>query len=950
MSAWPVDANRVGSRWFVLFVAASATLSFAGLVPVPFHSPGGRLAGGLSFTTPSLSAEPAPAASVQNPAVGLPATSLNSSNGSFGLLATISTGTLGTTAVVDNATGQVYVMSQAAGSNVTNGSNVSYSANVTILNGTGITASVPIGLPTANGTFDSANGFVYAIVPWFVLNNSTNNTTYFTSGVAVLNGTTLEAIVPVAPYPVSIAYDAADGYVYVGGFNSPNLTVLNGTSVLATVPVASGGSTPTGVVYDPANGYVYAMTRGNGSPAIVVVQGTSVVAYVPLPYSSYPIREVVDPTNGYLYVALYSGSGVSVVSNTTLLTTISVGFAPSVLAADSSSGEVYVGGINWTNGTFSSPVVRVNGTSLDGAFSVPGFELSTLVFDPQNGYVCLLGTGVSGGYVGGSGRLLAVVGTTVVGTVLLGGNPIAAVYDAGTTDLYVVGALPPVVQVVGPGAFYPVTFQETGIPSGIDWNLTVDGVEMLLEANTTTFYLPNGTFPYVLGGLGPLATLYNFTWSESPLPYTGTVVVNGTGVVEPTLVFAVHGPNITVVFSQWGLPRGVAWNVTLSNATFSQTLNVSGNNTTIDFSVQPGNYSYKAGPVAGYYPTNQNSSGNLSVSYYQNGNGSYFSTYEWVPTFFFSRSSYQATVSETGLPAGFAFNVTVDGLSRVLSTDGATDTLNWTGLPNGTYPYTIANLPGWHQRTVPYAGLLTVDGGSAPPNGSGVGYSLTLAFTQVVYNVTFAELGLPLWTSWSLEVNSTIYPSTTGAITVELPNGTYPYTLPDLSGWHETTLPYGGEIGVQGSGLVEPLLVYVEVTYPVVFTETGLPTGTLWSVVAGSSILYSATSTITFEEPNGSLAYAVEPVPGYVANRTSGTASVLAGGASVAVTFAAPPSPAAPLVPSWVAPMVVGALAGGLVAGAVALVAVRKLRTGRSGRKDPSAVEPWEETEGKPPP
>jgi hypothetical protein len=74
-------------------------------------------------------------------------------------------------------------------------------------------------------------------------------------------------------------------------------------------------------------------------------------------------------------------------------------------------------------------------------------------------------------------------------------------------------------------------------------------------------------------------------------------------------------------------------------------------------------------------------------------------------------------------------------------------------------------------------------------------------------------------------------------------------------------------------------------TYPVTFTETGLPAGTTWSTVLGGVQLTTTANAITFHEPNGSFGYAVGAVTGYTPNPSSG--SVVVDGAAVdrTVTF-----------------------------------------------------------------
>ncbi|MGC8673487.1 MAG: hypothetical protein ACP5TO_08350, partial [Thermoplasmata archaeon] len=59
--------------------------------------------------------------------------------------------------------------------------------------------------------------------------------------------------------------------------------------------------------------------------------------------------------------------------------------------------------------------------------------------------------------------------------------------------------------------------------------------------------------------------------------------------------------------------------------------------------------------------------------------------------------------------------------------------------------------------------------------------------------------------------------------------------------------------------------------YSVNFTESGLPSGTLWSVTLNGSTETSITNTITFQEPNGSYSYTIGSINGYTASPSSGT-------------------------------------------------------------------------------
>ncbi|MGC2035709.1 MAG: thermopsin family protease [Thermoplasmata archaeon] len=94
-------------------------------------------------------------------------------------------------------------------------------------------------------------------------------------------------------------------------------------------------------------------------------------------------------------------------------------------------------------------------------------------------------------------------------------------------------------------------------------------------------------------------------------------------------------------------------------------------------------------------------------------------------------------------------------------------------------------------------------------------------------------------------------------------------------------LPYneGGAISWQGDYV--PLIPFS--LYEVTFTESGLHSGTVWSVTLNGITEYSNIKTIHFWDPNGTYAYTVAPIAGMVAHPSSGAVTV--NGTPVAVSI-----------------------------------------------------------------
>ena len=103
-------------------------------------------------------------------------------------------------------------------------------------------------------------------------------------------------------------------------------------------------------------------------------------------------------------------------------------------------------------------------------------------------------------------------------------------------------------------------------------------------------------------------------------------------------------------------------------------------------------------------------------------------------------------------------------------------------------------------------------------------------FTLVSFPVTFTKTSLltSAETDWSVTFNGTTMtgPTMTGnpLIFAPVPNGTYAYSIADVPGFHQTTLPYSGTLTVDGAALAESI-AFTPVEYTVTVSESGLPSG-----------------------------------------------------------------------------------------------------------------------------
>jgi hypothetical protein len=222
------------------------------------------------------------------------------------------------------------------------------------------------------------------------------------------------------------------------------------------------------------------------------------------------------------------------------------------------------------------------------------------------------------------------------------------------------------------------------------------------------------------------------------------------------------------------------------------------------------------------------------------------------------------TFTETGLPGGTAWQVTIDSVTYSSTTASITIDLG----------------PGAHSYTV---GAVT---GYATPAGSSVTVGLTAQTVSVafvaVYGVTFTESGLAVSTPWSVTLGATTHSGSGTAIAFSEENGTYAYTVGDVAGYH--LLHETGSVAVSGAA-VGRHLSFVRTTYLLSFKESGLPAATSWSVtIDGTTTLSGTTRTLSTYEPNGTYSYVLGLVPGYVATE-SGSIGLNGGPSTVLVHF-----------------------------------------------------------------
>ena len=695
----------------------------------------------------------------------------------------------------DPLTGDMYVTNDGS-----NGLYGSYS-NVLIVNGTNdsVVASVAVGEGPCAATFDPINDQVY------VANCNADDR------VSVINGMTGKNLgnISVGYEPDAIAVDTTNGEVYVANFNGTsiadsNVSVIDGATDKTVGSVTVGMNYPNGIVYDAATGDFYVV---GSSSAVTVIDGSTnqVVANYSLPYSAL---------NG----------------------------EASPIAYDSVNGDLYIGGsscgclmvVDAANGALVANIPMESPIGANG--------VGPVLVDPSTGNILADLTG--GAPTLGNVSVIDGATNTILGNVTMPGSELDGIArDGASGTVYVSTYDTGSLSILSQGTGYPLSFKESGLPAGMDWSVTANGISQ--ESNTPSISVvePNGTYAYTVGAVS------GYTAS----PSSGSVTVNGASQTVAITFKPPASATYAVTFSESGLPSGTSWSVMLNSQTMSSTTN------TITFSEPNGTYAYTVGSVSGYAASP--SSGSVTV------NGA---SQTVAITFKLSTSTtYAVTFSESGLSSGTSWSVTLNG--QTMSSTTSTITFSE---PNGSYAYTVGAVSGY--TASPSSGSVTVNGGTQ---------SVSIVFTSTSYLVWFTETGLPGGTSWSVTLNAQTLTSTGSTITFSETDGGYAYTVGSVNGYN--AFPSSGTVTVNGASQTVFIAFNptTATTFPVTFSEAGLPAGTNWSVALGGSMSSSTSSTVTIHVVNGSYAFTVGNVPGYTASPLSGSLTVNDAPVSQAVTF-----------------------------------------------------------------
>ncbi len=571
-----------------------------------------------------------------------------------------------------------------------------------------------------------------------------------------------------------------------------------------------------------------------------------------------PFGVAVDAAAHAVFVTNTGSNNVTVFNDTTQasVASISVGTAPLGVAYDPATDELYVA----NSGSNSVSVISVSTLTVVANVSV-GTGPAGVDVDTASGQVFVADNGSNAVSVIRTSNHTVVAtlpaGTGPLGVAVATGLGLAFVTNYGSNNVTVVNAsqdfVTATIPVVGPG-------------------LDLQGIAF--DPQTGSMWIGAGFWYAVVLNVSALSVGGYYATDPSGVAYdstTGEVCLTNTGNFTFECLRSPFDA-WTAAFGESGLPPGTAWTVSLGNGAQSSTT------ASIDVGVVP--WVYGAGQVSSSYtiltaapflPTP--ASGSIGFSNFGP------STKWYNVTFAPSAGLFAVTFLESGLPPTASWSVTLN--NTTVRSNASSITIYE---PNGTaLPFQVSPPVGY--TASPATGRLTIAG--AAVNVS-VTFSPSVPSTS---RVSFFETGLPVNSTWYLLVAGVWYGVPTATLSLSLPNGTYAFALGPLPGY--VASPSSGTVAVSGVPVTVTLRFTASTTpsYLVTLSESGLPSGTPWGVTIGGTVVAGSSTAFTTQLPNGTYAYGVQVVVGYIPSVAQGTLTVAGAPATLDVVFApAPPS------------------------------------------------------------
>ena len=316
---------------------------------------------------------------------------------------------------------------------------------------------------------------------------------------------------------------------------------------------------------------------------------------------------------------------------------------------------------------------------------------------------------------------------------------------------------------------YEITFSETGLASGLFWYVNLSGMASsgpIASQSSYTVDLTNGTYTYSI-------STSNRTYA--PSSSLNSLTVNGSSLNIVTNIIEV---TYNVVISESGLPSRLTWYMNLSNGISSGPITGS----SYTFSLTNGTYTYTIASANKIYAPSP-----ISSTFSVDGTPVSLSTT-------FSLVKYTVTFTESGLSSGGVWYV---DLTNGIDSGPITSSSYTFSLTNGSYSYTASTSNKTYSPS-PSAGSFIINGKQL---------SEAIVFSKLRYVITFMETGLPLGVNWYVNGSGLSgYESSQANLLFSLANGTYSFTVTNLTSYYTTTTHF--TVVISGKNVTENVDYY----------------------------------------------------------------------------------------------------------------------------------------------
>ena len=455
------------------------------------------------------------------------------------------------------------------------------------------------------------------------------------------------------------------------------------------------------------------------------------------------------------------------------------------------------------------------------------------------------------------------------------------------------------ISVVFPKT-YKITFTEKNVPAGFIWTLNINNNDNSISyynsssSSSMIAYLPNGTYNYS-GRDGYYHNSNNYSYLS--------ISQKEFSVDKSSATISVDFPvTYKVTLTEKNLQAGIKWKIALSGNKFDLSYSNITSSRMMTLNLPNGTYNY-TGSYSSIIAQGHFTSKEMKV---------YGKSININVTF---QRAFLVTFKESGLSSGLIWAVSLNGTTKSSTGSTIIFTAN-----NGTFSYDITSVNGY--SVSPSSGNIVVNDGN---------YSQSVAFKakEVVvskYTVTFTETGLPSGSTWYVNLSSGMKsgPLTGSSYSFQLVNSSYTYSIATNDKIYHAE---GGSFTVNGDALSEKA-AFSRVTYTVTFSETGLPSGTSWSVTFNGTMQSSSTDTITFTVVNGTYSFSAGNVTGFKTTPAPGTVDIHGANVSQSITYTSTTTTPARTPSTGLTGMevygIVGAIVALIVIGAAVVVVRRR--------------------------